>query len=95
VNNARPFIIEFLPPLPFFAVLVISAFLSSSSRAAYFANFLFSFQAKKDSLVTGVKSSDLRAALSASIFSSIVVSSAAAASASFLFFSLSFLEVTT
>tara|TARA_B110000285_G_scaffold197905_1_gene229953 strand:+ start:377 stop:559 length:183 start_codon:yes stop_codon:yes gene_type:complete len=59
------------------------------------AAFLLSFQAKNDSLVTGVKPSDLRAALSSSIFSSIVVSSAAAASASFLFFSLSFLEVTT
>jgi hypothetical protein len=87
--------IEFLPPLPFFYVLSISAYFISSSRAAYFASFLFSFQAKNDSLVTGVKPSDLRAALSSSILSSIVVSSKAANSASFLLASLSFLEVTT
>jgi len=63
--------------------------------AAYFASFLFSFQAKNDSFVTRVRSSAFRAFLSASIFSSIVVSSKAAASASFLFFSLSFFDVTT
>jgi len=86
---------EFLPPLPFFIVLATSAFFNSSSAAAYFASALFSFQAKKDSLVTGVISSVLSFALSASIFSSIVVVSASANSASFLFFSLSFLDVTT
>jgi len=64
---------EFLPPLPFFVVFVTSAYFNSSSTAAYFASFLFSFQAKNDSLVTGVKSSCLRADLSASIDSSIVV----------------------